>query len=609
MPPSLARLRGWPLVAAIALLVALAVVLVVALRGSSREGGGSAQPKPAAAKLPALPKAWSADLASGSKPLPIDPLDSTPYGELRTWRAGDTLVTLGTRRLTAYDVDSGETRWTLRPPPGTTRVCGASRAVNSAALGGLVLASGGGCRVAALLDARTGKLRWRRDLGRRWSHSANDADLYVGDRTFAVPLNYRGHRLLDLRTGRPVEATPAPTEPATALVGDGRLVLTTLGGSRDRSVEVYDIDSRRLVSRTPVARTARVEGIVSADPLVLDLRASGPRTYRHFDRRGRLGRYVGKSFDGEPQQLGVLGDTLVASYESTNPLDRTSRYYGFDLTTGEQRWTTSPDRTFVLGRRGDDLLTASLGGPGIAGVINEGPGGQDNAVFVLGQAPAADPSRQALLGTVTANGSWSVDFDTGWNGDVFLVQTDATLTAYRLPQPGRTPLPLPEQRVDWAGDDIRAEQAVDLCEAVRPSTLRSLGFRNVRLPPPAGCQWLETVYPAGSVRRLTVQTFALAPRKGTSAVELAKRSLAELRHDETNRFRADTRYPGVGDEAWSDQNRRRGDDRSRLLVRHRNLIVIVDTSYGGLRRGPHPTGRALLRLEAEVVEDLLARVR
>ena len=76
--------------------------------------------------------------------------------------------------------------------------------------------------------------------------------------------------------------------------------------------------------------------------------------------------------------------------------------------------------------------------------------------------------------------------------------------------------------------------------------------------------------PEGSVRRLTVQTFALAPRKDSSAVEFAKRNLADLRHDETNRFRADTRYPGVGDEAWSDQNRRRGDDRSRLLVRYRN---------------------------------------
>ena len=210
---------------------------------------------------------------------------------------------------------------------------------------------------------------------------------------------------------------------------------------------------------------------------------------------------------------------------------------------------------------------------------------------------------------MTANGQWGVDFDTGWTDDVFLVQTDDTLTAYRLPQPGKTPLPVPEQRVDWAEDDVRSEQAVDLCEAVRPSTLRSLGFRNLRLPPPAGANGSRPSFPRARVRRLTVQTFALAPRKGTSAVELAKRSLADLRHDETNRFRADTPYAGVGDEAWSDQNRRHGDDRSRLLVRDRNLIVIVDTAYGGLRRGPHPTGRALLQLEATAVEDLLARTR
>ena len=179
---------------------------------------------------------------------------------------------------------------------------------------------------------------------------------------------------------------------------------------------------------------------------------------------------------------------------------------------------------------------------------------------------------------------------------MFLVQTGDTLTAYRFPQPGKTPLPVPEPKVDWAEDDIRTEQAVDLCEAVRPSTLRSLGLRRSQVPPPADCSWQETVFPEGTVRRLTVQTFALAPRKGASAVELAKRSLADLRHDETNGFRADTPYAGVGDEAWSDQNRRHGDDRSRLLVRDRNLILIVDTSYGGLRRGPHPTGRAVLKL-------------
>ena len=84
---------------------------VVALRGSA---GTARNPPEPAAKLPALSKAWSADLAPGSKPLPIDTLDSTPQGELRTWTVGDTLVMLGARRVTAYDAGTGERRWTLR---------------------------------------------------------------------------------------------------------------------------------------------------------------------------------------------------------------------------------------------------------------------------------------------------------------------------------------------------------------------------------------------------------------------------------------------------------------------------------------------------------------
>ena len=408
MPPSVTRLRGWPLVAAIAVpLVAIAVVLFVVLRGS----GEDPAPMKPAASLPALSRAWTADLEPGSKPLPIDTLDSAPHGELRTWTVGDTLVMLGARRVTAYDVNTGEERWTLRPPSGTTRVCGASRAPSPDGLGGLILASGRGCRVAALLDAKTGKLRWRRDLGARWWHTANDDDLYVGSRTVAVPLFYKGYRLLDVGTGRPVEPTPAPTGESRAIVGEGRLVLSPLG-SRELSVEVYDVDSRRLISRTPVADTTDVEGIVSADPLVLDLTVRGHRTYRHIDGRGRPGRYVGKTIDNEPQLQGVLGDTVVMSYDITGPLDRTARYYGFDLTTGEQRWTTSPEQTFVLGRRGDDLLTASLGGPGIAGAVNESLDVQnaEATVFVLGQAPADDPGAQALLGTVKANGSWGLEF-------------------------------------------------------------------------------------------------------------------------------------------------------------------------------------------------------
>ena len=595
--------------AAIALpLVAIAVVLVVVLRGSSATGDGPAGREPAL-KIPELSTTWSTELKGGSKPLRIDSLDSTPHGELRTWTVGDTLVMLGTRRVTAYDAATGEERWTLRPPSGTTRVCGASRAPGPDGLGGLILASDRGCRVAALLDTGTGKLRWRRDLGARWWHTANDDDVYVGSRTVAVPLFYKGYRLLDVGTGRPVEPTPAPTGESRAIVGEGRLVLAPLGRSGGQSVEVYDIDSRRLVSRTPVADTTDVEGIVSADPLVLDTTVRGHRTYRHIDAGGRPGRYVGKTLDNEPLLQGVLGDTVVMSYDITGPLDRTARYYGFDLTTGEQRWTTSPQQTFVLGRRGDDLLTASLGGPGIAGAVNESLDVQnaDAAVFVLGQAPADDPSAQALLGTIKANGTWGVEFTPGWTDDLFLVQTDDALTAYRMPQPGKTPLPVPEQKQDWADGDVRTEQAVDLCEAVRPSTLRSLGFRSVGLPPPADCFWRESFEPDGSDRGLIVQTFALTPRKDSPAVENAKRSVAELRHDETNHYRADTPYAGLGDEAWSDQDRRDGEDRSRLLARDRNLIVIADSRYGGFRPVPHPRGRALLRLQAKAVEDVLAR--
>jgi hypothetical protein len=77
----------------------LAAVLVVVLRGSSEEGDISARRKPAAG--------------------------------MRTWRAGNTLVMLGTRRLTAYDVDSPSrnTRW----PISRSRSLGATHRPRAAA--------------------------------------------------------------------------------------------------------------------------------------------------------------------------------------------------------------------------------------------------------------------------------------------------------------------------------------------------------------------------------------------------------------------------------------------------------------------------------------------
>ena len=140
---------------------------------------------------------------------------------------------------------------------------------------------------------------------------------------------------------------------------------------------------------------------------------------------------------------------------------------------------------------------------------------------------------------------------------------------------------MPRQQPDWAEGDVPGEQAVDLCEAVRPSTLRSLGFRSLGLPAARGLLLEGDLRARWHDRGLFVQTFALTPRKDSPAVETAKKSLGELRHDETNHFRTDTPYAGLGDEAWSDQDRRDGEDRSRLLARDRNLIVIVDSRYGG----------------------------
>ena len=295
MPPSLARLRGWPLVAAIAVpLVAVAAVLVVALRGSSAAGDGPAETKPAAS-LPAA--------VEGVERRPGARVEAAADRHARldaAWRAAhlDGRRHAGAaRHPTADGVRREHRREALdaATASGTTRVCGASRAPNPAGLGGLVLASDRGCRVAAL--------RRRRD--RQAPLAARPGPALVAHRQRRRPLRRRPH-------GRGAAVLPRlpPPRRAHGATRGGDAGAHRAGEGARRGGAARPQPARRLawsVRRGLRRRLAPVglphagrpdddvEGIVSADPLVLDLTVRGHRAYRHIDGRGRLGRYVGKS--------------------------------------------------------------------------------------------------------------------------------------------------------------------------------------------------------------------------------------------------------------------------------------------------------------------------
>ncbi len=398
------------------------LALALALSGCTADDSdpGSSEVTAQTPRLPRLDPAWTVDVGTGAGHLPVDILDRRPEGDLTTWTVGDRLVLVGDGRVTAVDTQTGERAWTWAVPSRLGHVCGAGEP-NGDGLGGLLFSDGGRCDEVGVLDTASGRLRWHASLGAREALlSPNDQDLVVGDHRVVVPTGCGPTRVYATRSGRPLPDLSAPSTPnlcdVTGVVRDGLAVVLD-----SSALAAVDTDTGRVLwRRAAKGELTALEGIVSADPLVLDVREDGHRAYRAYDDHGRPGVYLGKEASTEPYLQGLVGGQVVVSYDLTGPLDRTARFYGFDVTTGRQTWTTTPERQFLLGRAGDSLLVV-------------GPSPEDTVA--LGLADPADPTDQTAVGEVPLEGSWGIDFDLGWTADWFLVQDGSTLDGV-LPRRG-----------------------------------------------------------------------------------------------------------------------------------------------------------------------------
>ncbi|MFE4661843.1 PQQ-binding-like beta-propeller repeat protein [Streptomyces hydrogenans] len=421
-------------------LTALAVglaLLVVAVAGAGWYGYGPAGRDPATTAAPptaATPS--SAPRATGPVRVPgaREPAVARRPGEAAAWIAedstdlprrnipvhgpwivGDTVVQAVYREVTAHRLSDGAEVWSLTLP---TPVCEAPADTTPDGRIVVVLATSGSQRGARcdrfqLVDLRTGKAGWRKELLRGVEQDpAIIVHTAISGDTLAVARNTRatayrvtdGGRLFDVPVENPGRCRP------DQVAGGSRLLVSAncaIGVDRRASYgQLRELDPRtgavRLRHRTPAGR--RVERVVSVDPLVytsLDndrltddwrIVAVGPRgeTLRTIDPRPKGFEHcahVGVDSGLQPCPGILVGHGLV----HVGGGDRVGAY---DLGTGKLVWgvqghdgrsltpvrsdsatgtvvyesalPSAPGRTFLLGRAGAEREKTLLKHPAAA---------------------------------------------------------------------------------------------------------------------------------------------------------------------------------------------------------------------------------------------------
>ncbi|QIX25579.1 PQQ-binding-like beta-propeller repeat protein [Nocardioides sp. JQ2195] len=581
------------------LLAALAACMALPLAACSEDAAERSDQPEKIDRPASLDAGWSADIADIGTPVRSG-RSTHSGGGLTTWHIGSTVVLPGTNGLAAFDSVDGTPQWELRLPNRLGQVCRTSDGPNGDGTVVLLLADDRDCdiRRIAAVDTGSGTLLWHQPLGDT-KYLYDDAVPSITERTVSMPVNCDVVRRFDARTGKrqPDVFPESDACLSHVVIGQGLMVVSRHDAQDGTdTLTAYDEESlRRLWSRTLDERTRATE-VVSDKPLVLGVETGGHRLFRRFDRDGRPGAYVGfESNASFPTVIGILDGQFIVSY----PIGvQSSPFHGFDLATGERTWSTLPDQPAIAGRSGDDLLTLQW-------VVPEQGDDLRGLELWVGLADPADPTDVREVGRVPAS-ERTLSTSLGWADDRLYTISGSELSSYEMEDTGEPLPPAPSQRpTTWTDGDVTPADTLNLCDRIRPATLRALGFRT-DLPRPSGCTWSESERPDDQHKYLSVELFPLAARTdadGTklTSVEAAERQVAQWRDDKEINYVGPMRpVDGLGDEAWQ---AKKGTGTTRLIARQGNLVVIVH------HRLDADSGRAaenLPRRVQQVFSDLVA---
>lgn len=563
------------------LMTAIVTVLAVLLTGC---GGGSshhrADPTAAAssaadgvsrADAPQLKPLWTATAKGANADVPPDVLT-----------ADGVLVVEENRVATAISRRTGAVLWT-RPAP-----CAEATRQGS---GVVVMQTGRKCVDVQAVDLRTGKVRWTSTIQHPPKYLPGGHLVGVGRRVATVKTDCGAMERFDLASGRHLGAIGLNSVDCTLTTAtDGRhiVVADRLPGPGEPALMEYDADTgRRVWARRATDAYTQLVGLVSSDPLVLDIEVDHHRLLRRYDAQGRPRAILGRQLPADTlphvTAYGVRGGVLVGQYDSTlqQPL---GPVYGWDLATGRTDWTFADDGYLAIGIDGGGFLASSYAATGPRA------GGKATADTWIGERGPGSGDALAPVGWIAGEHRTS---GSAVVGDLLLIGHGGKVTAYRLSKASDGEMPTPLTKAEpakgWAAGDAHPKPGVDPCAAVSVSTLRELGFRDqLHLPTPIDCDWLDYgPKDTNDEVSLRVEADVSTPDElGTTSADEAARSWieeeAKSRRGNWDSVLEDTPKPvavnGVGDEAWAANAGSVDSGTSFLLVRSHNVVVEVTAS-------------------------------
>ncbi|MFG3252591.1 hypothetical protein [Streptomyces sp. NPDC048172] len=559
--------------------VRTALPLLLALLAATACTGDGGGEKPAPAKPPRLKQAWSVPSSGDGV---YEPWKNSWLGKgilaFRTGQDGKNLV--------GHATSSGEQRWQLPLPKGTERVCALSKGVNAKGIGGILLDAGDGderCSVAAAVDIRRGKVLWSKPLGETSEPPNNTPGVSVGETTLTATVGFHGLARFSLeKDGRKLPAlphVPKDRDGVDVIDHDGQhIALHTRS-----EFAVYDADKGTRLWHRPVAREgARLEGLVSADPVVLDAQEKGHRNYRAYGP----GKPLGKELITTNREAPLTGRGILVATFADDP-----RTYAYDMRTGKRAWTAKRTAAELdVGIRNGALLSAR----------------QYSSLEKWLVTHDLRTGAPRTLGRLTGLKAAARPFATDARRLYVLGQTRAgaqRLIAYELPPRGTAKRYTPPATQTPVQNPLGAA-----CDAVTPRTLRTMKLADDR-PPPESCHWVEQYEPRGVKRELEVET-----EKHDDVAE-AKKEYRAPESPLASGMLADARpVRGVGTEAKSaSSGGSRGQNRTIVLARHRDITVQVVAGTETLHRdkyrhspSPEETERAARSAAADVLRSLRA---
>jgi hypothetical protein len=394
------------------------------------------------------PDASAAPVVEGA----LEPEWVVPVEELNTWvrwRTPEALVIGDWFDLRAVSPDTGEELWRLRDPEGAIRVCTISAEAGPNGIAGIVFeATDGtrpsGCSLVAAVDLATGELLWTADHSATVAYPSETADVSVGERVLTVSLacgeTYRHDAARGTELSHPV--TPDDACKHRAAHSGRHLVVQDMPDGVANELRLHDVETEALLWSAPLERGTRLLGVVTDDPLILDIELDGVRAYRVYDEDGRPVRTVGEPISGtngigmgpapmpgQPEQ--VFGDgVMLAGYEGKMTVG------AYDLATGELLHTRPMVNGRALGiRDGMELSVALVVDPAVSRFkiaelrswdIREGT--EPEVLGRVAPLPASD----------AAGDRGDLMYPAGWDGEWFYVLhkhlgEGSQLAAYQVP--------------------------------------------------------------------------------------------------------------------------------------------------------------------------------